>query len=160
MAKKKNVEVPELLTPLVEFDNIETVIEPVENQQDINNEQVEDVQTQPEIKDEQPIVENKQPEKVVEVSQKNISEVVTSQVVEVVKASKGEKNSDSKFPIGVAYIHKCLSGVPDLVSKYSVRIVTEGGFREIRKTSKDKAKAIATSYNREKGINSNIIFED
>lgn len=71
-----------------------------------------------------------------------------------------EQKLDSPVRVGEAYIHKCLPGVPDYYSKYTVRIKTDNGYRELYKTSKDKAKAIAINYNKDKGINITKIFED
>lgn len=71
-----------------------------------------------------------------------------------------EQKLDSPVKVGEAYIHKCLPGVPDHYSKYTVRIKTENGYRDINKVAKAKAKEIAINYNKEKGINSTKIFED
>lgn len=71
-----------------------------------------------------------------------------------------EQELDGPVRVGEAYIHKCLPGVPDHYSKYTVRIKTENGYRDINKVAKAKAKEIAINYNKEKGINSTKIFED
>lgn len=68
--------------------------------------------------------------------------------------------SNTPVQVGEAYIHKCLPGVPDHYSKYSVRIKTDSGYRNLAKAAKVKAKEIAIKYNKEKGINSTKIFED
>lgn len=68
--------------------------------------------------------------------------------------------SNIPVQVGEAYIHKCLPGVPDHYSKYSVRIKTDNGYRNLAKAAKVKAKEIAIKYNKEKGINSTKIFED
>lgn len=77
-----------------------------------------------------------------------------------VPTQEPEQELDSPVRVGEAYIHKCLPGVPDHYSKYTVRIKTDNGYRDINKVAKAKAREIAINYNKEKGINSTKIFED
>jgi len=118
----------------------------------VNNKTVEELVQ--EVKEEmvEPVEEVK--EEVKPVEEKTVEEVFTEPIPEPTIEEKPIAGIDAKK--GECYLVKSNPYLLDRLSKYSVRLRTENGYKEIMKTGREKAFLVANELNKNKGITAKL----